>query len=202
MIKFLLLFEIITLSSCTHLARWMEDIHQPAIESHQSLMKFLIANEIDTTELLCFRDTTALHTFFTSGIGLPDSRFFNRDKLMVDYRTSPKDCNGKVSVFIEKADSINLLVARKEHHLDQYLNSLVRSDTHQTFVLESEHYDVYLVVYWAKYLGKVNKRKVLEWQQLVRAANEKGQKIRMFLINADYQNFWGIQESQVPKFKY
>ncbi|MBK8966924.1 MAG: hypothetical protein IPM36_09640 [Lewinellaceae bacterium] len=197
-----LILGFIALASCTRLALWMYQVKQPALENHQSLTTFLLANEIDTTELLCLKDTTTLNKLLSIGLSIPDSRFFNRNKLMVDYRTSPKDCNGKVSVFIEKADSINLLIPRKEHQLDHYLKNLVHSDTRQTFALEQEPYDVYLVVYWAKFLGKVNKHKVFEWQQLAKAANEKGQKIRMILVNVDYQDFWGIQENQVPKFNY
>jgi len=200
---FLLLSALLTLApSCTYILLKMEGVKQPKLENYQSLSKYLSSRGIDTSEILCFKDTAALHTFYKSDIGMPDAQFFNKDKKFVDYRQSINDCNGMVSVFLGNIDSINLETPVEGEILDPYLNNLVLEKTGQKFILENQSYDAYMVVYWAKYLGKVNKRKVYDWQELAKKANQNGEKIRMILVSVDYQEFWGITKDQIPKFDY
>lgn len=200
----LLLFSasLLLFSSCKFLLLKYEGVKQPALENHQSLSKFLVSNGIDTSEILCFKDTQALNNFYRSGIGIPEAQFFNKDKKFVDYRNSIKDCNGMVSVFIEKIDSINLVSPIEGKLLDKYLENIVIGKTGGKFILENQKYDAYMVVYWAKFMGKVTKRKVSEWQELAMKENQNGKKMRMILISVDYQQFWGISKDQVPQFDF
>ncbi len=188
--------------SCKRLLFYHEGIKQPALENHQSLSKFLFSNGIDTSEILCFKDTQALYTFYRSKIGMPEAQFFNKEKKFVDYRNSIKDCNGMVSVFIKKIDSINLVPPIEGKLLDHYLGNVVIGKTGHKFILENQDYDAYMVVYWAKFLGKVTKRKVSEWQELAKKQNQNGQKLRMILIGVDFQQLWGISKDQLPEFDY
>jgi hypothetical protein len=199
----LLLFASMMLTtSCKFLLLKYEGIKQPAMENHKSLSKFLSSKGIDTCEILCLRDIDALNDFYLSKIKVPDALFFNREKRMVDYRNSFKDCNGMVSVFIDKGDSINLVKPIDGEYLDKYLETLVIEKTGKKFILDNQNSDVYMVVYWAKYLGKVSKRKVYEWQEHLKKANQNGQKMRMILVSVDYQQFWGISKDQIPKFGF
>ena len=198
----LLSASLMLFSSCKFLLLKYEGVEQPALENHQSLSKFLYSNGIDTSEILCFKDTQALNTFYRSGIGMPEAQFFNRDKKFVDYRNSIKDCNGMVSVFIGKIDSINLVSPIEGKLLEHYLENVVVEKTGNKFILENQSYDAYMVVYWAKFLGKVTKRKVSEWQELAKKENLNGKKMRVILISVDYQEMWGISKDQVPEFDF
>jgi len=197
------LFTCFTLfTSCKFIIIKMQGIKQPKIETHQSLSKFLLSSKVDTSEILCFRDTTALNNFYATDIGVPDARFFNREKKLVDYRSVEADCNAHVSPFIEKTDSINALTPVPGKNIDNFLKGLVVVRTAQEFKLECQDYDAFMVIYWAKYLGNVTKSHIAEWQELVTKANKDKKKIRMILVNADYQSFWGVEASDVPKFDY
>lgn len=198
----LLTVLLVLTTSCKYLLIKSEGIRQPKIENYESLSKFLLSKGIDTSEILCFKDTLALNIYYRNDFKIPDALFFNREKKFVDYRTSVTDCNGMVSVFIGNIDSINLKEPIEEKILDSYLNNLVLEKTGQKFMLENQRYDAYMVVYWAKYLGKVNKRKVYDWQELAKKANQNGEKIRMILVSVDYQEFWGINKNQLPKFDF
>ena len=202
-LPFLLLSMVIMVCpACKYLLLRSEGIKPPAIENHQSLSKFLLSKGIDTTEILCFKDTMALNAFYKSGIGMPNARFFNKEKKFVDYKSAITDCNGMVSVFIEKVDSINLVPPIQGILLDEYLNNLVIEKNGQKFVLDDQGYEVYMIAYWAKYLGEVNKRKVYDWQERVKKINRDGKKIRMILVSVDYQEIWGITKDQLPEFDY
>lgn len=187
---------------CSRLAIWMEGVKQPALEDYYSLTEFLLKFEMDTADILCFKDTNALNNFYLKRIGLPESRFFNSDKNLVDYRESPEDCNGMVSVFLEKVEAIKNKPPVPNEYLSDYIRDLVHEQDQRPFVLEQEPYDLYLAVYWAKFLGKVNKRKVFEWLSLVEDARKRGMRIRVFNINADYQTAWKIKKTDLPEFRF
>ena len=187
-------------SSCKYILIKYERVKQPTLENHESLSRFLCSKGIDTSEILCFKDTTALNTFYKLHLSVPEARFFNKEKKLVDYRNSIFDCNGMVSVFIEKVDSINLVTPIEGEYLDKYLESVVVESTGNPFTLENQKYEVYMVVYWAKYLGNVSKRKVYDWQEQVKKANQDGTRIRMILVDIDYQKFWGISKDVLPEF--
>lgn len=197
-----LLVFLCTAFGCKPLLIWNEGVKQPALEDHTRLKKFLAKYHIDTLEILCFKDTAALHRFYTSDIRLPDARFFNRHQQLVDYRDSPKDCNGKVSVFLEKIDSIDKRPPIAGQTLGHYLQDIVYEKDQTPFAVPPKTYDTYLVIYWAKYLGKLNKRKVFDWTTLTNEAQQRGVKIRVLLINADYQRFWNIKPEDIPHFEF
>jgi len=188
--------------SCTKLALIYEGVKKPALETPDRLTKFLIRQQIDTSEMLCFQDTLALYRFYGQHIGIPEARFFNRQKQLVDYRDKPSDCNGHVAVFMEKMDSINYLSPDPVLILDNFTSSLAYAKDMRPFQLESKEYDLYLVMYWAKFMGKVNKHKVFEWETLAAKAKQQGLKIRVLKINVDFHQLWGITEDQMPDFEF
>jgi len=188
--------------SCTRLLFFYEGVRKPELETPEHLQKFLIRKEIDTTELLCFEDTSALYRFYTQKIGFPEARFFNRKRQMVDYREKPSDCNARVFTFMEKMDRINDLPADSTKPLDSFICDLAYVKDLRPFQLETNEYDIYLVMYWAKWLGKVNKRKIFEWEKLAIQAKDKGLNIRVIKINADFQQSWGITKEQMPVFDF
>ena len=61
--------------------------------------------------------------------------------------------------------------------------------------------DAFVLIYWAKYLGKLNKTKVYEWEQKVKLLNDKGLNIKLIKVNLDYQKFWGIDQNDIPTFE-
>lgn len=198
---FLTLLTIIILGGCTRMAMLIEDVRQPKMEDYSSLTKFLLKLDIDTSDLLCYSDTSALYKFYKTDIGLPESRFFNRHGQLVDYRDSPQDCNGHVSVFLEKAAQIDQKAPVPNEFIQPYISDLIYVKDNRKFILDNRAYDMYLVIYWARYLGKVNKHKVFEWLNLVRSAEEKGLKVKVIKINADFQKGWGLSRDALPKFE-
>ncbi len=187
---------------CKPILLKIEGIRQPKLENHQSLSKFLLSCRVDTSEILCFKDTFALNKFYATDIAFPDARFFNKEKKLVDYRSLESDCNAKVSPFIEKIGSINKLTPVPAKTLDEFIKDLVVVQNAQKFILEDQEYDAYMIIYWAKYLGKVTKSHISEWQELVNKGNKGSKKTRVILVNLDYQSFWGIKSSDLPKLSY
>ena len=188
--------------ACARLAMIKEGVKQPRMEDYASLTSFLLKMGIDTSEMLCFKDTSALNHFYTQNIGIPDSRFFNQHQDLVDYRQSPQDCNGMVAVFLEHIETIKTKEPIANHPIGNYLQELVYVTNQEPFHLEPGAYDLYLIIYWAKYLGKINKHKVFDWLSLVEAAQKRNIRIRVIKIDADYQKAWNLTREELPHFKH
>ena len=196
------LMLVVSLFGCKRLALLSVGFKQPQLENYISLTHFLVNKQIDTSEMLCFRDTTALNRFYKRHIGIPESRFFNRRQELVDYKSSPKDCNGQVAVFLEKLDTVNQKPPVPGEMLEAYLQDVVHVESLTPFALDTPVYDAYLVIYWAKYLGRANKYKVFEWLELVKDAKKRGLKVRVIKIDTDYQQAWRISQDDLPHFDF
>jgi hypothetical protein len=200
---FISLFVVILLlSGCVKALLVYNGVHNPTFETHKSLSRFLVKQDIDTVGMLCFRDSSSFFEFIKQKFGSPNVQFFNNCGKFVDYRSSATDCNAKVSAFIERLDSINTMPADTSKSIESSLAGTVWSVDHTDFKLEKQPYDAYMVIYWAKYLGRVNKSHIVEWQKLAADSAHKGLKIKILSVSTDFQLSWGMNKSDLPKLKY
>ena len=103
---------------------------------------------------------------------------------------------------MKRVTAINGLPADETQSLSIETTGLVFISNHIPVELKEGDYDAYCLIYWAKYLGKLNKRKVFEWQSLAQEASEKGLRVKVLLVNADYQSFWGLEAGDLPEFAF
>ncbi|MDP1815333.1 MAG: hypothetical protein Q8K92_12865 [Leadbetterella sp.] len=199
---FIIFTAFMLASGCKFILIKMEGVKQPKLENQLSLSKFLLSSKVDTSEILCFKDTLMLNNFYASGIGSPDVCFFNKERKLIDYRSVESDCNANVSPFIDKIGSINALTPVPGKTMDEFIKGLVVVRDARDFKLEDQDYEAYMIIYWAKYLGKVTKSHISEWQKIANKVNKDKKKLRMVLVNVDYQSFWGLRPSDLPKFDY
>ena len=193
---------VLLLSGCVRALFLYNGVHNPTFETHKSLSRFLLKQDIDTVGMLCFRDSSSFFEFTKQKIGAPNVQFFNNCGKFVDYRSSDTDCNAKVSAFLERLDSINTMPADTSKSIESSLAGTVWSADHTDFKLDQAPYDAYMVVYWAKYLGRANKSHIVEWQKLAADAKNKGMKIKILSVSTDFQLSWGMNKNDLPKLTY
>ncbi len=196
-------FVLLTCSACQRVLLKAYGIEQPQLESYHSLKSFLDDYAIESEEIYVFKDTTTFNQFLKKGVSLPDANFFNKNKYFVDYKTKNSSCNGEVGGFIEQLGNIDLLPNDSQIRLDGLVDGLVNAETNKDFSYEKKApADAYIVIYWAKYLGKLNKTKILDWETKLRSINPSETKVRLIKVNVDFQDFWGIDEKDIPVFDY
>lgn len=61
----------------------------------------------------------------------------------------------------------------------------------------SEEADLYVFIYWTRWIGKLNKDHVKIWEQ--QALNNSKTNIQVFKINMNFQEYWG--EENLNKIK-
>ena len=66
----------------------------------------------------------------------------------------------------------------------------------------NENFDYTIVFTWTKYIGKVSTNHLIEWQNAVTTAQERGLKIRPIYLNLDYMEHFGMMKDDLPEFDY
>ena len=102
---------------------------------------------------------------------VPDARFYNQEGYYVNYKKSPEECNAKIGEFMKEftassvVDDTTLLVT-------DFSDKLINTQTQNSFNPENLHEkpDGYILIFWSKYIGKLNKTKTLSW---IKVAKEK-----------------------------
>lgn len=201
----LIAFVILLLvSSCTRILLYNYGVRNPKIENSKSIDEFLVSNKLDTNNNFALKDTTALSIFIKSNIGTPEIRFYDKNGYLMHYKDDKK-CNGQNDSLISFLNSGNVVKIDSSEYLFDYLDQ-IRTLEGQ---LVDEHmfkgYDYYLIIYWAKWLGKINSVKLNDWQQSLNKKN--GLKIKTIKVTTDYMNFWPLNKKDMikiysPKIKY
>jgi hypothetical protein len=170
------------LSSCTFLIKKMYRVKKPKLETVESLTKYLSKNKYDASKLILLKDPEAFKQFLKINNGVPNAMFFNKRGEFVDFRKSPEDCNGKINEFIGSVEEINEASNENTLKLNE-INQLLSNKIIETG-------EITIVMTWAVYIGKLNKKKSFEWIELIKQAQQKGVKINYYLLNCDILESW------------
>ncbi len=202
--KLIILFTLLTAVGCKQLLLQKMELTQPKLETPKSLTAFLEKYHVSKDiAVYVFESKKSLDEGYSDGWSIPDASFYNKQGYFVNYKLTPTDCNAQVGPFIENAQSINTMAYDENNHLSYYEGKLAALNTGESLLLSNEaHIDAYIVIRWAKYLGKINVDKSFEWIKVVAHANQNGSKIKLIFLNCDYQKSWDITEKDLPNFNY
>lgn len=197
-------FVILSLLGCKQLLLHKMDVSQPQLETPKSITQFLnkykVPKDID---IYIFGEHTFLEEAYRNKLSVSDAVFFNEQGYFVNYKMKPTDCNANVGPFLKNASSINEMVCDTNIHLSKYEGKLKNMKTGEDLLFSSEGpINAYVVIHWAKYLGKINVDKSFDWITVIEEANDSGSKIKLIFLNCDYQKAWNISEKDMPKFNY
>jgi hypothetical protein len=156
-------------------------IKQPQSETPESLTKY--ANEIGLNDSLIIipKDTTAFYRLYQLNNSVPEIRAFNKRGEMVYYKDSTT-CNAPAFSFTDSICFINDLTINTYYSLAKEC-SLYKNLDGKDLEINSDIYDYTVFIYWAKYLGKLNKDHVKEWQDNLQKQTECS--IKIYLANMD-----------------
>lgn len=170
----------------------------PQIESYESLKHYLDKNNVPYTHIYCLKDTTTFFEEATKPNGMlktggASAYFYTPEGFFVDYRETPKSCNGGVKSFLKDIQAnIQQHSADTTRTLQNRLALLVDAQTHQTLDIDSlSPANLYMVITWAKFADKFNKEKSFDWLHEIEKAKQKGFVIEPIMLSLDYMDFWG-----------
>lgn len=189
-------FLIILNESCTRLFLYSYGIRNPKIENEKSITKYLALNKLDTSNNFAFCDTAALNKFYGNNIGTPEIRFYDKSGFLMLYRNDKK-CNAQNDSLIEFLSPENVVRIDSSENIFSYLNQVKTLSGNPVALDDFKNYDYYLIIYWAKWTGKVNSMKIPDWENNL--AQKRNFKIKAIKLTTDYMNFWALDKNDMVK---
>lgn len=198
--RYYLISFIFLFFGCKPILLKIKQIKQPEIETKASLTSFLKKNGFSSDiPIYAFKNVDVYNKKISEGLSMPDANFFNSDGCFVNYQKEASDCNGKIGPFMQNSEDINGMDCNHEYTVDSILENIVLLKGQDDILDQNRDYNSYIVIYWAKFLGKLNKEKALDWINIYK---EQATKSRLIFLNCDYQDFWGLSKKDLPKFDY
>ena len=203
MTRIYILFILTLFSSCKSILVYTYGVRQPKIENNQSLNKFLNKYNIYTNDIHVAADSVVFKELIKGGV--PEAYFFDSKGVYIQYREETESCNANVTRFIDTLKTANNYpIYTDKHsnlHLDTFITKIVRLPDLNPIEL-NENFDYTIVFTWTKYIGKVSTNHLIEWQNAVTTAQERGIKIRPIYLNLDYMEHFGMMKDDLPEFDY
>lgn len=203
----LLAFSLITVlnTSCKRLILMQYGVKQPQIESNSSITEFLIKKDMNVKDVLCFKDSAAMsRKVLDERLSIPEVYFYNKNGHFVTYKAAAVSCTASASPFLDNlADNFNTLPFDTSRHISKEFSYLYRLNNQNAVNFDDfEKSDVYVVMYFVKYIGKLNKESIWDWLNHIKLIESKTKfKITPILVSGDYMDFWGISKESLPKFR-
>jgi hypothetical protein len=197
----LVLFAIcLCLCSCQTVMMKYYGASNPRIENTKTIAHYLEKKELDTSTIYKIKNFKSF-VAFSNDVMIPNGFFYNKNGYYVDYNKTPKNCNANVGGFISDLKNLN-----QEEINTKNLKEIIHfiTDKNGNPITFEEGYDVYILITWAKFVGKLNEEKAFEWVDLIKKASFDGLKIKYYLVNTDFQETWNDlpADSGLKKGKY
>jgi hypothetical protein len=192
--------------SCKSIVIRMAGIKQPQIETQTSLKKYLEQKKIITEDIYTFQNKDKLFEFYNfkaiGNGGAMEVFIFDKNGYLVAFKPDTIGCKAGLAPFLADIENKAKSNTVTNIQIDTLLSQVRKNDEKQaTLFKDLKPADYYMLIYWAKYLGK-SADNVLLVQDDIDAAAKRGIKIQPIYISGDYIEDWGISKKEIPKYKF
>ncbi len=183
----LALMLIFTLNGCGLVLKTYYGIHQPKAETAKSLGKYMRKKKIVSNNIFTTVNQEAMKKHIGISRGIPEVLIFNKQGQGIVYKT-PEQCNAPAFDAIVELDRQKTYPVNDTLSLDSVNVGLADLYGNSANIQIHDSADFLVVLYWARYTGRLNKNHVNIWEQDARV-NSKAN-IQVVKINLDMQAFW------------
>jgi hypothetical protein len=127
---------------------------------------------------------------------MPEIQFFDKNGYLMIYRDE-KRCNDQNDSLISFLDPKNIVKIDSSNNIHDYINQLRTLEGNVVSGDEFKNSDYYLIMYWAKWLGKVNSIKMRDWEKTI--SKKDNLKLKTIKVTTDYMDFWHVPKNEMVK---
>jgi len=186
--KILLVFILALLCGCTPVIKLISGFHDPKPEDRQSLTEYLSRKKISADNVLVFADSSSYYQRLYEMKDFPDIRVFDRSGKRIYYKDTTISCTGSAYDFTKAICTFKNLKSSASKSLSAEAANLKTIDDAPVFIPENDEADYYVLIYWARFLGRLNKNHVRAWENNLKHA--KSCRVRVYKVNMDWQKAW------------
>lgn len=192
----IIVLPMILLSGCTKIMLYHFGVRNPKVENKTQIEYYLKKNKLNVDNCYALKDTAILNKFNNGAVGIPEIRFYDKNGYLMLYRDNKK-CNAQNDSLISFLDPKNIVKIDSANKIDDCLKELKTLDGKEMNIEEFKHYDYYLIMYWAKWTGQVNSKKMTDWENSLKQKNDL--KIKTIKVTTDYMDFWELNKKDMAK---
>lgn len=159
---------------------------KPKKENENSLTKYLEKKGLRTDNLYAL-DITDYQYLDRIVDGAPDIMIFSSDGKLIKYKPDTS-CNASAFGFLETVNPNMKFDYIDSVNFDDCFSRLKDLKGNPVVIKKSENTDFYLIIFWARFIGRLNKDHVKIWEE--QALNNTNAKIKVFKVNKDMQEWW------------
>ena len=176
----------LVLNSCQTIMLKYYGASDPKLETNATIEKYLDKKKIPSNSFYKVKNFNSFIAI-SNNIMIPNGFFYNKNGFFVDYNQTPKMCNANVSKFILDLKNINQ-EEKGTKNIKQIMKYLC--DKNGNSIEFEDGYDVYILITWAKFVGKLNDEKAFDWFNIIKKTNFEDLKVKYYLVNVDFQENW------------
>ena len=174
-----------TLTSCMPLLKMYYGLKNPEIENKESILKYCKKKGMNMTNLA----TINIDDYVSKLNGVPDADIFNKRGEYIEYRQTDSSCNAGLFTFIPELHRDSVYQLTGKTNLNDEIKKMRTLTGEQYVLIDTSDYDFYVIMYWARFTGRLNKDHINIWEQ--EANKNKNAKIKVIKVNVDIQEYWG-----------
>ena len=179
----LLLFTM-TLTSCKFIMMKIYGIKNPQIENEKAILKFAEKKQLHTDNIVTVNSSEFLTILKVKGI--PEADIFDNRGQYIEYRQTDTSCNAGLFKFIPDLNRDGKYNKTGKTNLQAELNKF--RDLKGNKIQPLPPADFYVLIYWSKWTGKLNKDHVKIWEDYSYANTNAN--IKVLKVDLDFQEHW------------
>ena len=186
---FLLVLIILAgIYSCKSILLRINGISKPGFETKKSILTYISANSFDPGDgLFTGKDSTRFFLLLNMITSLPNVDFYNPKGELIDY-SKTGDCTGQAEIFAAGLTPDVLYKTDSSYQFNDVKGKVISIDGKSKLSLDNADFTV--LIFWSKYLGKMNKS-VMKVKRILQ--DNKKIRTNIYLINMDFQRDWGMK---------
>ena len=192
---------LVASSSCSRIALRMYGGHPPRIENAETIQSALEKYNLSDSNNFIICDSSSYFKILKEITSLPEIMFFNGQGEKMEIRKYGT-CNAGVNVLIDSIQDYTVSdtsIHSPFYQIDSLLYHLRTLEGEPINKSTLKDADYIVVLFWAKFIGKLNRTKVKQWELALQAKKEL--KIEVLKVNCDVQEMWGLNEKKKKKKK-
>lgn len=185
----------ISLTGCSSIMKAMYGIKKPKVENEASIMKWLKKVEMSSDNVVTLSYSGFKSTLTAIKNKMPEVFVFNKNGEYIPYGDEWA-CNAHAFNFIESLNDTTHYATGNKMKLDDEITQMrnLKGEALNSQIKTPET-DFYILIFCAKYAGKLNKNHAKVWEQ--QALNNKKSQIKVVKVDMDLQEFWGDTLTQI-----
>lgn len=192
--SFFLLTAILTLflQSCRPVQSVFLGIRNPKVKTEKQLLKYASRKGLQTDNNFSLRDSLTLEKYLYTVLSGKSSMavVYDREGKML-YRYDTTGCPGPYMQYLQSICA-NKQETQSDSLFTDRMNDLVPFSATTNKVINTGDYDYTIVLYWARFLGMMNKKHARNYEQILQ--QNHGCKIQYIKVSLDPRDFWKMRK--------